>query len=179
MYMYLDRSGATSSPRADYNWNLEVQHSKGPWQLLYTLSENECFPIDAENASFINSTKPGGLFWNNVICVRHLSLDDLDESGKAQAYTTGGLAKFSTELKQSCYWKYVMIGNEVKRCIGKSSVTVRTLRNEGDRIRAIREIFEVDVPDDAYIYIRGRSPALVDARFALWKWIDWLTPGRV
>lgn len=132
-----------------------------PWRLLYSFTENESLPIDAENASFVASTKPEGIFWNNVLCVKHAlldSIDELDEEGKAQAALERG--QYPAEVSRNFMFRYIMMGREVKRVIGRSSVTIRTLETELERIEALRDIFGLDIPVEARFHIAGRNSAL-------------------
>lgn len=152
---------------SNFSWNLEVWHSKGqdlntPWKLLFSFSENEFFPLDYENASFVITHKPAdSLFLNNVMCVRHVLLNeisDLDTEAKAQLDLE--LGQYPAEISKYFLYKYIMMGSEVKRSIGSSSVTVRTLTSEVERIRALREVFGLDIPDAAGVHIEGRKAAL-------------------
>lgn len=129
--------------------------------MMYSFTENECFPIDAEDASFVVSQKPGSKFWNNVICTRYVRFDDavhLDEEGKAQMTLECG--QYPEDVRRKFMLKYMLFGGEVKRCIGRSYVTIRSLTTELERIQALREIFELDIPDAAQIHIVGRNAAL-------------------
>ncbi|KAF8066538.1 arylamine N-acetyltransferase 1 [Lyophyllum atratum] len=161
----LDITGASSS-RADYVWNLEVCHSKSgnadaPWQLLYSFSENECFPVDAENASFVVSKKPEGIFWHNVLCVKSAFLDDLDPSDdQAKAQAEAEYSRHPEEVAGTFMFRYVMMGREVRRNIGGSSVVIRNLGSDLERIRALGEIFGLDIPDEAQVHIKGRITSL-------------------
>jgi hypothetical protein len=53
-----------------------------------------------------------------------------------------------------------MCGNEVRRHIGGSAVTIRKLTTELERIHALREVFGIEVPDEAQAHIFGRDAAL-------------------
>jgi hypothetical protein len=56
--------------------------------------------------------------------------------------------------------RYVLFGKELKRYIGGDAVTIRTFSTELQRIRALREVFGLDIPDEAQIHIMGRDAAL-------------------
>jgi hypothetical protein len=84
--------------------------------------------------------------------------NDLDEEWKAQVDLE--LGQYPPELSKYFMYKYVMMGPKVKRYIGGSSVTVRTLTSEVERIRALRDIFGLNIPDAAGVYMEGRKAAL-------------------
>lgn len=48
----------------------------------------------------------------------------------------------------------------MKRRVGKRSETIVELKDEIERIRAVREIFGIDIDDSATKYIEGRDAAL-------------------
>ncbi|KAF5372332.1 hypothetical protein D9615_009289 [Tricholomella constricta] len=161
----LEIAGASPS-RADYLWTLELCHTKSdgtslPWRLLYTFGENECFPIDAENASLVISTKPEGIFWNNLLCIKYELLDDVDPSDEeARAKAEAERRQVPEHVASTLMFKYVMFGREVRRNIGSSSVTIRTLGSDLERIRVLKEVFGLDLPEDARVHIKGRAPSL-------------------
>lgn len=156
---------------------MQVQHRKAgihdtseactDWRLLFSFTESESFPIDSENFSHVICTKrePQGFLWTNVICVKHALLHEAgDFEGEllSQLNLDSGLARrqFTKEEKEKFMYKYVMFGKEVRRHIGGSAVTIRKLTTELERIRALREVFGIDLPDEAQAHILGRDAAL-------------------
>jgi hypothetical protein len=135
-----------------------------PWRLLFSFTESESFPIDSENFSHVICTKPDpqGLFWSNVICVKAALLHEADgfEAELLSQLNLDSDRQPTKEEKEKFMCKYVMLGNEVKLRIGGSVVTIRKLTTELERIRALREVFGIDLPDEAQAHILGRDAAL-------------------
>ncbi|KAG5644435.1 hypothetical protein DXG03_008530 [Asterophora parasitica] len=166
-YSSLDTAGASSS-RADFTWNLEVSHTKSDgtpprWKLLISFPETESFHIDMENASFVVSMKPEGLFWNNVLCIKYALLDDIDQFDgdeeamkQAQAERRGN----PEDVAKTFMFRYVMAGKKLTRNIGNCSVTVMTLESDEDRIRALKDVFGVEIPENALAHVKGRAASL-------------------
>ena len=132
---------------------------------MLSFTENESFPIDAENGSFLLCTKrdPKELFWNNILCIKYGLLheaDDLDAESMSQATLQLTSGRYTKEEKEKFMYKDVMFRNDVKRYIGSSPVTIRTFTTELERIRALREIFGLEIPDEAQGHIIGRNAAL-------------------
>jgi hypothetical protein len=128
---------------------------------LFSFTENEIFDVDIENSSFSVSTRPVGVFWDNVIAVRYALVErrglDAESLNREGLDLTDG--RYTDDEKKTFMCRYVMFGKEVKRYIGNSGVTVRTMNSEVERIGALREIFGLDLPDDAQKYIEGRNAA--------------------
>ncbi|RDB16611.1 hypothetical protein Hypma_002790 [Hypsizygus marmoreus] len=118
----------------------------------------------SENSSGRNTIKEASIDMQKTSFVesRHVLLDDagpgLDEEWKREVAPERG--QYKDEAERMFMFKYVMMGNEVKRNVGRSSVTIGKLTMELQRIRALREIFGLDVPDEEEIYIKGWSSAL-------------------
>lgn len=101
------------------------------------------------------------MFWSNVLCVRHVLLSevrDLDAEFKAQLDLE--LGDYPAEISKNFLLRYIMKGSEVKCSIGSSSVTILTLTSEQQRIRVLRELFGLDIPDMAATHIEGRDAAI-------------------
>jgi hypothetical protein len=159
---YIDFSAA-SAEQADFCWKVEYQgpSRKGDpskWFLLFTFTENEFFPEDVEAYSFVVCNKPGGDLRNNVTAVRHLSFEELDEEGLAEAVRE--FAQYPEDERRMFLWHYTLSGNKVKRRIGSSSTIIRILEDEVDRIRALREFFGIVISEDSCSHISGRASAL-------------------
>jgi hypothetical protein len=137
------------------------------WRIIYSFSEEEHFSADFDSASFALSMRPGhGIFWNNVLCAKHFVLSDeeiamiREETRKNEANKTAEL-KATAEGGSDVYLgRLVMTGGEIRRHIGSHSEVIRTVSTELERIRALREMFLIDISDDNERYIRGRDAAL-------------------
>jgi len=148
-----------SSLSAETNWSLQVCHQKPDdtpetvWRTLYYFTEDEFFPMDYEAGSLAVSGGPEatGLFWHNVICAKCFL--DKDSTSDTHALTNDELPMY----------RMTMMGNLLKREYGGQSQVVQTFTEELERIKAIRDIFGIDLPDDAVDHIYGRSGALKDS----------------
>jgi len=138
------------------------------WRILYSFSEEEHFSADFDSASFALSMRPRhGIFWNNVLCAKHFVLSDeeiamiREETRENEANKTAE-SKASAEGDSDMYLgRLVMMGGgEIKRHVGSHSEVIRTMSTELERIRALRDMFLIDISDDDERYIRGRDAAL-------------------
>lgn len=108
--------------------------------------------MDYEAGSLTVSEGPEitGLFWDNVICVKCF-LDKDSESDNIDL----------TDSDLPIY-RMTIMGNQLKREDDGDARVVQTFAGELERIKAIREIFGIDISDDAAAHIRGRSAAIWD-----------------
>lgn len=125
---------------------------------MYSFTEDETFPMDIELSSFAVANGPG-LMMDILVCVRYRTFKDLDEEGRAIAKAEFG--EYPEDVAEDFLWRYVLHNSEVRQSIGGTSTVIRTLESDLDRVRALREIFHVNVPDDACAHIKGRSVALL------------------
>ena len=101
--------------------------------------------------------QPEGLLWKNVLCIKYTFLDESGDIEPSQADLESNDGQCTGDEKEMC--RYVMFGKEVRRHIGSSAVTIMKLTTELERIRALREVFGIDIPDEAQAYILGRDSA--------------------
>jgi hypothetical protein len=98
--------------------------------------------------------------WKNVLCVKYGFIHD---SGDLEAILRVGLEldnwQYTGKEKERPMCRYVMFGKEVRRHAGGSAVTIRKLSTELERIRALREVYGIDIPDEAQAHILGRDSA--------------------
>lgn len=168
---FLTHAGAELSPNnpttLNLVWYLQVWHSKDgdpspvPWKILYSFTEDESSELDFESANYVISTQPAGMFFNSVVVVKHFLVTPEDEETseeipKADVGTDEASAEAMSKQAMS---RVVLFGNEVKRYIGGTAVVLQTLTTELERIQALREIFGIDISDNAVEYIRGRNAA--------------------
>lgn len=121
-------------------WTLEVWHGKGdhanePWKVCYSFSELEFFPKDATDGSFVVNQSNSGIFASQVMCVKVF------------------------EGEEGRLYRKVLFGKHVTQQVDGESEVIRTLETELDRVRALREVFGVQLEDSAVDYIQGRLPA--------------------
>jgi len=128
-------------PAGHEMWYLEVQHlsspseSSAPWKRLFAFTEHEFHPADCHAASyFVSTTMP--LFTSSVLAIRYIP----DEE---------------TQDVRHLY-RVVLFGNEVRvhRTDGETRV-LATLQTEADRVRALREIFGLEIKDEDIQFIVG------------------------
>ena len=131
------------------------------WRLLFSFTESESFPIDSQNFSHVICTKrePEGFLWTNVICVKYALLHEAGDF-EPESVLQMNLDQYTKEEKEKFMYKYIMFGKEVRRHIGNNAVTIRKLTTELERICALREVFGIEIPDEAQVHILGRDAAL-------------------
>ena len=95
-----------------------------------------------------------------MLCIKYAFLHD---SGDLEAVLRRGLElddwQYTWKEKDRLMCRYVMFGKEVRRHAGGSAVTIRKLTTELERIHALREVFGIDIPDEAQAHILGRDSA--------------------
>jgi len=106
------------------------------------------------------------IFWSEVLLVKHFLLSDEESDTVENARSIerlGGTVGTDTKIDRQGSWlgQYIMMGGRVKRQVGTQSETIAELKNEIERIRAVREIFGIDIDESAAKYIEGRAPALI------------------
>ncbi|KIY45687.1 cysteine proteinase [Fistulina hepatica ATCC 64428] len=142
--------GAHSESSVDYCfWRLQVrcgQHQP-QWRTMYQFSETEFFAADFDVWNYVGAQRPpDGPLWRTnpfmaqVLCVRYFLTDDLGHMGRL-----------------------VLSRDRVKRQIGDKSQVIRTLRNEWERIAALRELFGLAIEETDASYIQGLPSALVNS----------------
>ena len=100
--------------------------------------------------------------WTNVLCIKYALLHEASDF-KPESVLQMNMdsnRQYTKEEREKFMYKYVMVGKEVRRHVGGSTVTIRKLTTELERIRALREVFGIDIPDEAQAHILGRDAAL-------------------
>ncbi|KAF8652498.1 hypothetical protein AX16_004371 [Volvariella volvacea WC 439] len=120
------------------SWFLQVRNIgqfNDEWRTTYTFTETEFLPQDHAHSNIGVCYTPRGLLWDNVLVVRHVPGET--ESGMDRIVLFGGRLSAFGET--------------------------RTLSTEEERIRVLKEIFEIDVGDvrGAIRNIKGRVSALL------------------
>jgi hypothetical protein len=151
------------------HWQLEVTRDvEDPtWSISYAFSEDEFYVSECSVASFGASMAPRAtIFWGEVVIVKFFLLSeeqgDTAEIAHSLARLGGTVGSDSRIDRQKGTWlgRYIMAGGKVKRQVGTRSETIMELKDEIQRIRAAREIFGIDIDDNAAKYIEGRAAAL-------------------
>ncbi|KAJ2916667.1 hypothetical protein MD484_g3768, partial [Candolleomyces efflorescens] len=123
-------------------WNLEVQHvslgetrlsTKAPWKRMFAFCEQEFFYEDCVAAS-ATVTRGHPLFTQNILCIRFLLEDQSPESN---------------------LYRIVMYGNEAKARRNGETKIFATFQTELDRVKALREIFDIQVDDASVKFVAG------------------------
>src|SRR5882762_11442594 len=139
------------------------------WSIIYAFTEDEYFRPDHVSASFGVSMAPGQtIFWHDIVIVKYflLSEDENDTVDNARVVERLGSAvgKDTRIDRQKGTWmgQYTLVKGNVKRQVGTQSEMIMESKDEAERIRAIRDIFGIDIDDGAAKYIEGRAAALTE-----------------
>lgn len=138
------------------------------WTILFAFSEDEFFQPDIDVANFLVSHHPpsGGLFWDDVVAVDRFTLDEKQSSiadELAKTAVRNGIMKMDTRgagSKTAWQGKHIMSKGIVKRHLNEDKEVICITKNEGERIRALRDIFGIALNDKDAEYIQGRIAAL-------------------
>ncbi|KAK7448823.1 hypothetical protein VKT23_013552 [Stygiomarasmius scandens] len=146
----------------DTYWHLEVLHQKpNPsetcWRIVYSFQETEYFQNDFEALSYFVSTHPtrGSPFSTQTVFLKKYFWVDGGED-------IGDLSKSTLQdtILQKELGTLTLNGRILKRQIGKQVEVIKEFKTEKERVRAIKQFFDVDVPENGIAYIRGRVSAL-------------------
>ena len=106
---------------------------------MYRFSELEFFPTDYADGSFVVAQSQNGIIAEQVLCIKHF----VDEQHPEHMY------------------RVVAAGSRItKQVPGREEEVLRTFASEQDRIDALKEIFGVQLEEDAIQNIKGRHSAL-------------------
>ncbi|PFH49730.1 hypothetical protein AMATHDRAFT_194465 [Amanita thiersii Skay4041] len=144
-------------------WVLEVQHLKSntpdadssPWTPQFMFFEKEFFSPDIADASLVIATRPFGIFWNNVFVVKHYLLDD---EGKI-IYEPSQEERAKGDITKRDLGRIVLLGAHLTFIIGPQS-EVKILKNEMERVSVLRELFGIQISNEAVRFMQGRVAAL-------------------
>ncbi|KAJ2932444.1 hypothetical protein H1R20_g4670, partial [Candolleomyces eurysporus] len=124
-------------------WHLEVRHvsesetdasaTNSAWKRMFSFCEQEFFYEDCVAAS-ATVTRSHPLFTQNVLCIRYV-LDN--------------------QSLDSDLYRVIMHGNEVKARRNGETQVLATLKTELDRVKALREIFGIQVDDSCVKFVAG------------------------
>jgi len=160
-----ERHRLTYAPRADSSlassqdfaaasgdqWNLELWHKKPnvseeTWYLQFSFTEAEFWLQDILFGSYGVATQPTprSLFWNSILCLKMFTVDE---------------GYLHLERSKRPIYRVVLFRNQVKKHTGAEVEVLRKLETELDRIRALREIFGIQLDDEDQVHMVGRAAA--------------------
>jgi len=159
----------SSNVTPSVDWQLEFTRDfvNPTWSILYAFSEKEFFLPDYAAASFTVSTRPWEtIFWSDIVVIKYFLLSEQERDAVENTCNAKGFGEAvgtDTKIDRSRgTWmgQYILANGRVKRRVGTQSETIAELKDEIERIRAVREIFGIDVGDNGAKYIEGRAAAL-------------------
>jgi hypothetical protein len=106
------------------------------------------------------------IFWNDIIIIKHFLMSEeeseiIEKTGIMERLV--GAVGTDTKIdrpKATWLGQKIMAKCRVKRHVGLESEMIMELKDEAERIRVAREIFEISIDDSAAKYIEGRAPAI-------------------
>jgi len=130
---------ASSEDEAQKLWCYDVCHHpddekprENKWIPTYCFTTTEFLPQDYEMMSWFTSTSPKSFFTYVVLCTKML----LSENG------------------EKIIGDVTMVGDAIRNTIGGHREMVRELKSEEDRVKALREIFKVELTPEEMDGIR-------------------------
>lgn len=159
----------SSNTNPDVHWQLEITYDvENPtWSVLYAFTEDEFGLVDCANASLsVSMVSMQTIFWDDVIILKYFLLSDEEIETAGKSYSVemldGTVGRDTKIYRGRGTWlgRYVMAKGRAKRQVGTRSEKIIEFKDEIERIRALREIFGIDVDDSAAKYIEGRAAAL-------------------
>ena len=131
------------------DWILQVRNGSdiADWRDAYHFSIVETFPEDHEAWNYTlhraNDGPGGAPFWNTVIVVKHFVVDGEDETDERVRLG-----------------KVYAVGGQVLRRVGDRRERVAVLKDELDRVRALKKYVGIEIPEEDVVHIQGRASAL-------------------
>ena len=122
---------------------------------MYSFIEDEFFRMDYEFANvgvYTGATGPDRFFPDNIVCSKcfWLTKEEMAEMGRAEEYDSL-LTRYMGRLGME---KHLL-----RRHVGPTSETLRTMQTEEERADALKEFFGLEIPKSDLKYIQGRPPA--------------------
>ncbi|KAG8895705.1 N-terminal acetyltransferase [Tulasnella sp. 408] len=144
----LDTTDPATVPFAE-EWRLEINVARngqelpqGTWRTLYQFSLHQYYLVDFEWLSVMVQSNPKSLFWNHLVVVLYTpAKGDSAEVGEKMGVK-------------------VMMGPKVTYREGGKYEVLKELKNEADRISALKEYFDIEYPLDAAVNVRNKNGAL-------------------
>ncbi|KAG8900673.1 N-terminal acetyltransferase [Tulasnella sp. 417] len=144
----LDTTDPSTEPFAE-EWRLEIntlrtgqELPQGVWRALYQFSLHQYYLEDFEWLSLMVQSSPKSFFWNSLAVV---------------IYTP--VKGDSVEVGEKLGVKVMMGPKITYREEGKYEVW-KEMKNEADRISALKEYFNIEYPLDAAVYVKNKNGAL-------------------
>jgi hypothetical protein len=142
---------------------LDHGHPRGSgWAVLYCFDEREVFMTDILAANFVASKRTGyGSWWKTVYCVRYFALTDEDMQSIGAGGESITTATVDGKVDKSLWLGKIILSNDrVTRVAGNKIQVLGTLGNELERIRALRDIFGLNLDEGDVHHIEGRKGSL-------------------
>lgn len=141
-----------TSVHGDKHWRLESRCGtlQPEWRAIYQFTETEYFPADYNvwNHSGLTRMSDGlwrSIFPEEVIAVKYFFVNGDDESRRRCP---------STQDEKFQMGRLIVWQDKVRRQVGDKMEVLRVLRNELERIAAIREVLGIEIADEDVKHIR-------------------------
>ncbi|KAF4547392.1 Hypothetical protein D9617_43g040080 [Elsinoe fawcettii] len=130
-----ERVGQTTRGKGGNNqlWVFARMVESGDFRPFYAFTEQEFFPEDFTVMNHSTSTNRTSWFTYAVVCLRKI----LDDEGRE---VVGEVALFQNGVKKRLYG---------------ATVETREFKSEGDRLKALRELFDIELSESEREGIRG------------------------
>lgn len=123
------------APSTDPGQRLWIYQSRKPstddWMATYCFTELAYLPDDFETMNFFNSQRPKTWFMQEIVMVK-LEMENEELVGMVQ-----------------------LMGAEVKRSRGKQTETLMSCKSEGDRLKALKTWFGIELEESDVRGIKG------------------------
>jgi len=117
------------------------------WNSFFAFPETEFLPMDFEVMSFYTSQHQGGTnFQTRTVLVIRFLLGE-------------------REGREEVVGKVMLVNGDVKRNDGGRTRVVEVCRTEDDRVRALREHFEIELTEEEILGIKGRNVELREEEY--------------
>ncbi|KAF7343852.1 Arylamine n-acetyltransferase 1 [Mycena sanguinolenta] len=155
-------SSLESSPNSQtpqkFEWRLESVQAKDQaksTRVMYSFIEDEFFEADfkASNEGIVGLTS--GFFWENIVCTKYFWMDDSEVREVDEAIDTAALTPLTRYMG-----RLVMAGDAVRRHIGTRTTVLRAMKTDEERAEALKEFFDIDIPQENLMHIQGRGAEL-------------------
>ncbi|EJD07356.1 cysteine proteinase [Fomitiporia mediterranea MF3/22] len=146
-------------PRLEWHLQYRCGTYVTNWQTVYQFALHETFPIDRQAANFAVSQRPGfGPFLDNVLVVRHVFLPSTHTNPASEKELE------SDKPKERHMKRLILFSVKLSSRVGDHVEWAKGFSNEEERVDALRELFDMDIPKGAEKYIQGRLAQLSNSK---------------